>query len=1147
MAWHAIDFCRFRTAHSFSMIRFFSFSSALLCFCVMAPFCHAQTFQILPSTTLASTETEDAKTWSGAGQIALQISDFALKNGNSPAVDLEFQVRQNFDSRYFTTADTARGAQVVHDETGLRPTWRNVKIELDDAFFGGRLEGGADLILRSQARDFAVRNFKITGYDVQKTPNWKRLLRLQKIETPSDLLLFRRGENGEISYHWRNIARVPARTKWKAVLRDWDGKILAQNAGELTFAAEDSAPIRVPFDARKWPLGVHSLTFSLFVGDEKTPVFERESYVGLASNGTLRKAKEGEFLYGLDAALGSPARNPRLMQWIELMGADILRHGYGWNNSLENVAQNLAVYDAAKLRTMYVLGPPVLPAHASRDEELLQNHVEFARSIARRFPQIRHYELGNEPDLFGFYRGPIESYARGMHVLARTLKTENPNLYVTNGGLSFAGEEGRARSERFVEVANTQFLDALAYHGHGPLVEAERAAFERMKKTALRYGKEKLPLVETESGVSAQPGNKAQEEIQARTVVQKMVYGQSQKMPLLLWFRLLMFEENYGNLRTEQEPRPVVLAYRNMVERLRGLHFQKTIEQSGETEAYFFAPKNSSAKTQTGALVIWKNSGEGVADFQLNGAKNARVFDLFGNAQPLAKSQVGTFSLPVSGRPQFLMWETTGTPIAERAPILLETAPRVQLLPDSENALDARVRNPFGRKMFGRLEVRPMLSRPHSTPQSVAFATLKAKDEMAIRFPLRVEKGEQIEMPRAWTTWVHIDPTQLDLASISRGQTPQNLAGEGGKTVASRQSRSQNGILDFEREGGKLRERAAALAVGTVQSPREQTVNLGAGGDWWMQLWLNGEMVYSTLERGNGGGLSIGNHTFPVKLKQGANTLAVLVLSGSHGWKLALGGPNEVEKLRAPGAGDKLVWTWSEPLPGGKYRTLARQISEVAYTQPLEPLRNLSAFSLLSEWENRAPTVVLGGEAVQNEWAKTPWSERWWRGDDDLSARIWLAGSGENLAVVARVRDDELVAATSAQSLRFTDAMHLQISRDGENISRYSVAQIGEKIVVLRQKSGDSRGPQIVSPSEASGQIERDEQAKTTIYRLNLTAPTLRDAEFRINVQIADNDPNQVASTGPFSKQILSWSAQNGETPDPQKWLRTRLSPIAKR
>jgi len=74
------------------------------------------------------------------------------------------------------------------------------------------------------------------------------------------------------------------------------------------------------------------------------------------------------------------------------------------------------------------------------------------------------------------------------------------------------------------------------------------------------------PFAETESGVSA--GDRPGLIEQARTVVEKMTYAQSVGEPFLIFFRLFKegqgHESGYGLTENLVEPRPSVMAYRNM-------------------------------------------------------------------------------------------------------------------------------------------------------------------------------------------------------------------------------------------------------------------------------------------------------------------------------------------------------------------------------------------------------------------------------------------------------------------------------------------------------------------------------------------------------------------------------------------------------
>ena len=95
-----------------------------------------------------------------------------------------------------------------------------------------------------------------------------------------------------------------------------------------------------------------------------------------------------------------------------------------------------------------------------------------------------------------------------------------------------------------------------------------------------------------------------------------------------------------------------------------------------------------------------------------------------------------------------------------------------------------------------------------------------------------------------------------------------------------------------------------------LESPRDQTVTLGIGGNWWVDVWINGKPVFTTIEGGkrtltNGNvekDIAIANHPFTAELRKGRNVLAVRLITGNRAL-VAVGGPAEftaaLERLTA--------------------------------------------------------------------------------------------------------------------------------------------------------------------------------------------------------------------------------------------------------
>ena len=119
-----------------------------------------------------------------------------------------------------------------------------------------------------------------------------------------------------------------------------------------------------------------------------------------------------------------------------------------------------------------------------------------------------------------------------------------------------------------------------------------------------------------------------------------------------------------------------------------------------------------------------------------------------------------------------------------------------------------------------------------------------------------------------------------------------------GRTYAARKAEARDGLLDLEElfQAG-AEERLGVWVFAKIESPAATELDAGAGADWFMDWYVNGKRVFDTLAKGNGrGDFSPSNHPFRVALRQGTNVLAVHVLSGSAGFQLVSGIPQESPK-----------------------------------------------------------------------------------------------------------------------------------------------------------------------------------------------------------------------------------------------------------
>lgn len=88
------------------------------------------------------------------------------------------------------------------------------------------------------------------------------------------------------------------------------------------------------------------------------------------------------------------------------------------------------------------------------------------------------------------------------------------------------------------------------------------------------------------------------------------------------------------------------------------------------------------------------------------------------------------------------------------------------------------------------------------------------------------------------------------------------------------------------------RVRRVAYVFVELESPAADELELGFGADWWLQLWVNGEEVFSNVEGNEGNNaspISILNHSRKVRLREGRNLLVARVMGGTDSALTALG------------------------------------------------------------------------------------------------------------------------------------------------------------------------------------------------------------------------------------------------------------------
>jgi len=148
--------------------------------------------------------------------------------------------------------------------------------------------------------------------------------------------------------------------------------------------------------------------------------------------------------------------------------------------------------------------------------------------------------------------------------------------------------------------------------------------------------------------------------------------------------------------------------------------------------------------------------------------------------------------------------------------------------------------------------------------------------------------------PKEWTLFgpVGKDDPEPDFEEMK--DIPKELIVAGNRLVG-KNGMFEDNRLDLGALLGGSAQGITAYAVATIEADKDTEIELGAGADWWMKWWVNGEVVFDTLATGNGSHPpSVSDHRFTARLRAGRNLIAIKVVNGGGSFALAAGGPREM-------------------------------------------------------------------------------------------------------------------------------------------------------------------------------------------------------------------------------------------------------------
>jgi len=224
-----------------------------------------------------------------------------------------------------------------------------------------------------------------------------------------------------------------------------------------------------------------------------------------------------------ELGLGMHQMPDNQIELVRKLGVRFVRHTLYWNQ-VETTAE-AGKYDAGQLAqwddlvqrcekqgvilVVVVHGNPPGVSFANRQQGY-RRFAAFMADMAKRYPQVRYWELWNEmdvafTDLFGAQNGvPLRErgrmYADMLKLAYPALKAANSDAYVLVGGMTDTDEFPRG----LYEGGGRDYFDVMSIHTYGvPVMWSFSARGQRVRRIMDESGDGGKPLWNTEFGIDA--------------------------------------------------------------------------------------------------------------------------------------------------------------------------------------------------------------------------------------------------------------------------------------------------------------------------------------------------------------------------------------------------------------------------------------------------------------------------------------------------------------------------------------------------------------------------------------------------------------------------------------------------------------------
>ena len=270
------------------------------------------------------------------------------------------------------------------------------------------------------------------------------------------------------------------------------------------------------------------------------------------------------------------------------------------------------------------------------DEEEMNNYVEYVTETVKHYPQIKQYEIWNEPNGSYTTEEEIELYTKTFLKIREVVNEIDPEIELVAGATMTPDndETYRRSSEKFIEEIVKKGINEAETPYSIHLYDWDRSWIWNTRYQKIISNHNELinnlggfnKYYITETGIPAYTDSS--KESQAKQLIQQMVLIEKNNIEYYSIYSLrdnqntTSNENNFGILNYDYSPKQAYHAVKNYFENTNGAQYIGTIDLDSEIEANVY---NKDGKTK---IIMWTKINNKTVQIDY---KNFIAKDLYGN------------------------------------------------------------------------------------------------------------------------------------------------------------------------------------------------------------------------------------------------------------------------------------------------------------------------------------------------------------------------------------------------------------------------------------------------------------------------------------------------------------------------------------